>query len=104
MTETLQTFLIYTGSILLALTLYRAWKASQVTDTIVIFKETDSGEYITTQLNFTKSMTEDDRFNRAQKAFELAEKRHSFTDARFKAHLESEENKNASQANVARLK
>lgn len=84
-----------------ALTLWRGWAASQITDTLAVFKETDSGESITFQLNFKKSDTEEAKFERLQKAFSLAEVRHKFTVDRFNQVIDEAQKEKASQLKVA---
>lgn len=86
-----------------ALTLYRGWKSSQISDTLAVFKETDQGESITFQLNFTKGMAEDEKFDRLQKAFDLAETRHRFVDERFKALIENAHKEKASQTQLSAI-
>jgi len=84
-----------------SLTLWRGWVASQITDTLAVFKETDSGESITFQLNFKKSDTEEAKFERLQKAFALAEVRHKFTVDRFNDVIAEAQKEKASQLKVA---
>jgi len=104
MTDLLQNVLAICVLAYTALTFYRGYKASQISDTLAVFKETDQGESITFQLNFTKGMAEDEKFDRVQKAFDLAETRHRFVDERFKAIIENAQKEKASQTNVVGLK
>lgn len=91
---TFEVCLVVLGVLAVVPFLWKAWVQMHIGQTYNLYITTDQGESVGCALSFPKDMSMDEKKRRMNEAFELGEFRREFVDARFKAHVAKELEKN----------